>query len=276
MSEIAKLPAAATPPPALPSGTFVLYPNGNWTDQNHLSIVTANYAAGVRHSIANTPLNDAASWVAFNLPLGQVVTLAEHVPAPAPGISVGELSTFGRCIDLVGTGQTESVDLSRVNMNDCASAFFWRYVDLSQGALEIYDDANFGGNRNVIFLSEWPANTTISIADWWLNDRVTSLRWTTLPESRVVIVAEHRDGSGRAFGTQAGTAGNQIPDMGGLHFNDAISSFRWEPFNRSALPHVDPNSILDMNQDAIGNALREQFGSGASVPPPVVGGGFKQ
>lgn len=271
MSAITKLPTTATPPPALPSGTFVLYPNGNWTDQNYLSVTTATYAPGVRHSIANRPVNDAASWVAFNLPLGQVVTLTEHVPAPAPGISVGELSTFGRCIDLVGTGQTESVDLSRVNMNDCVSAFFWRNVDLSQGALELYDDANFGGNRNVIFLSEWPANTVISLVNWWLNDRVTSLRWSTLPESKVVVLGEHPDNSGRRFAAQAGSEGNQIADMGSHQFNDAISSFQWQVFHRPTEPAVSPGAITGISPEDFARAM----GNLGNLPRPPVGGFFR-
>lgn len=32
-------------------------------------------------------------------------------------------------------------------MSDCVSAFFWRLVDLDLGAIELFDDSDFNGNR---------------------------------------------------------------------------------------------------------------------------------
>ena len=273
MSAISKLPTTATPSPALPSGAVKLYPNGNWTDPTFNTILTAMSPAGLRQSIAHTALQDAVSWVAFNLPVGQVMTLMENFTPLAPGASVGDLSNCGRCIDLVGTGQTESVDLSRVNMNDCMSGFFWRNVDLSQGALELFDDANFGGNRNVIFLSEWPISATISIANWWLNDRVTSLRWDTVPAGKVIVLGENADGSGRHYAAVAGGAAGQseIADMGSKQFNDAITSFKWEPYQPPAIDF----STIGVTSNQISDAMRQAMGGSLpNMPPPPMGGGF--
>jgi hypothetical protein len=49
------------------------------------------------------------------------ITLMDNVqPVPAPG-TVDDLSGCGPCIDLVGTGKMETVDLGAVNMNDVIS-----------------------------------------------------------------------------------------------------------------------------------------------------------
>jgi hypothetical protein len=61
------------------------------------------------------------------------MTLMDNVqPVPATG-TVADLSGCGPCIDLIGTGKTEAVDLGAVNMNDGISSFFWRTVDLNLG-----------------------------------------------------------------------------------------------------------------------------------------------
>ena len=77
-------------------------------------------------------MQDKATWVAFNLPAGVVMTLVDHYVSGGPN-GFGDLKDAGKVVDLIGTGKTEAVDLSRCNMNDCVSAFFWRNVDLEPG-----------------------------------------------------------------------------------------------------------------------------------------------
>ncbi|RZL89609.1 MAG: hypothetical protein EOP82_18910 [Variovorax sp.] len=125
-----KLPAPpSASPPELPSGTVRLFRDDNWSS-TFLELTTGKYRDRARHSIAGTNMQDGATYVAFNLPVATVVTLMDNDVAPKAGAPVMDLGQCGRCIDLVGTGQTEAVDLTKVNMNDCVSSFFWRTVDL--------------------------------------------------------------------------------------------------------------------------------------------------
>jgi hypothetical protein len=167
--------------------------------------------------------------VAFNLPVGSVMTLMDNVVTVASGDLPTDFKNCGRCIDLVGTGQTEGVDLTQCNMNDCVSAFIWREVDLDMGAIELFDDINFGGNRTTLFLGEWPLDKVISIGDWWLNDRVSSVRWHMLNDLQTVALFENADGSGRAYQNVKGWGKTkEIANLNDVVFNDCMSSFSWD------------------------------------------------
>jgi hypothetical protein len=228
MNAISALPTTSSPPPGLPSGSVRLYRDNRW-DSDVLELTTQAYRDGVRHSFAGTTMQDAATWVAFNLPVGVVMTLMDNDVPVKTGKGVADLSGCGRCIDLVGTGQTQAVDLVAVNLNDCVSAFFWREVDLRMGAVELYDDADFKGNRSVIFLAEWPSATVNSIGDWWINDRVSAVRWGALDDRQMMVLYENADGSGRSFENVHGWGGIQeAGKLGDSNFNDAMSSFRWD------------------------------------------------
>lgn len=175
-------------------------------------------------------MQDAATWIAFNLPVGVVMTLMDNdIPVKA-GDPVWNLKNCGRCIDLVGTGQTESVDLTQVNMNDCISSFFWRRVDLNLGAIELYDDVDFKGNRLTLFLAEWPVGTIIPLSDWWLNDRVSAVRWTMLHDLQTVALFENTDGTGRAYQNIKGwgVMKKEVAAMDQVAFSDVMSAFSWD------------------------------------------------
>ena len=118
--------------------------------------------------------------------------------------------------------------LTKVNMNDCVSAYFWRNVDLDLGALELFDDVNFAGNRNVLFLGEWPRGTIVKISGWWLNDRVSSARWNAIDDRESVDLFENDDGSGRSFeNIQGWGSARESGDLRQENFNDCASAFRW-------------------------------------------------
>ncbi|HEX6098604.1 MAG TPA: ETX/MTX2 family pore-forming toxin [Thermoanaerobaculia bacterium] len=229
MSNIAaltKLPAPSLPPPTLASGTVSLFPDDNWN--NGFVMSTNDFRDSVRHAFDGTPIQDAATYAAFNLPVGTVLTLLENV-APTSNGQVWNLRDCGRCVDLVGTGTTEAVDLSAVNMNDCVSAFFWRQVDFDLGAIELFDDANFGGNRSTIFLGEWPAATAQSIDGWWLHDAVSSVRWWMMNDRQQASLFDNSDGTGRSYDNiQGWGTTKEIASLGDVGLNDCVSSFRWD------------------------------------------------
>ena len=108
ISALTKLPAPSPPPPRLDSGTVVLYWDDNWSSRS-LTLRTSDYAIGQRHTIPG-PMFDNATFVSFNLPVGTVMTLMDNVTPVPGGHTVSDLSNCGRCVDLVGTGQTEGVN----------------------------------------------------------------------------------------------------------------------------------------------------------------------
>lgn len=225
MSSISKLPHVSSAPPALESGVVRLYKDADWSSEKY-TIKTHDYASGKRHSISGTSLQDKATWVAFNLPVGTVMTLAKHVSSSSS--PVYDLAGLGPVVDLVGTGQTESVDLGKVGMSDKISSFFWRKVDLSLGALELYEHDDYEGNRTVIFLSDWSQGEIHSLDGWCMQDRSSSAKWETVQDIQMVTLFEHADGGGSRYDNITGWGGTRhLKSFEAAGFNDKLSSFSW-------------------------------------------------
>ncbi len=223
---ITKLPAPPTPPPDVPSGTVRLYRDNNWSSQ-YLTIDTHNYASGQRHSIVGSRVQDATTWVAFNLPVGTVMTLADNYVV-APGRPIYDLKDLGVVADLVGTGKTEAVDLAKININDKVSMLFWRRVDLAIGAIELYEHANFGGNRTVLFLADWPRDAVHALTHWYIHDRASSARWSTLLDTQKASLYANADGTGASYPNIKGWGSfREVADFGSVGFTDKLSSFSW-------------------------------------------------
>jgi len=146
---LSRLPAPSFPSPTLPSGTVMLFGDGNCGSEP-ATLRTADYAESVQHLFDGTPMQDQAAFIAFNLPIGTVMTLMDGMVPPNARL---------RCVDLVGTGKTESVNLMSINLNECLSGFSWRKVDLDRGAAGLFADTNFNGDRMTIFLGQWPSAT---------------------------------------------------------------------------------------------------------------------
>jgi hypothetical protein len=228
---LTKLPAPSEAPPQLASGTMALFGDDNWTS-SRLDLNIGDFVPGNRQTLKSSML-DQATYAAFNLPIGTVLTLMDNIqPLPAGKIAA-DLSSCGRCVDLVGTGNTESVDLGAVNMNDDVSSFFWRTVDLNMGAIEFFEDANFNGGRTTIFLSEWNSGVVNAVSDWWLQDTISSVRWKTLNDRQTAILFDNSDGTGNQYTNIKGWG--SIKELANLEddatFNDQMSSFRWDGIN---------------------------------------------
>ncbi|WPB03425.1 uncharacterized protein RHO25_008064 [Cercospora beticola] len=71
------------------SGTIALYNDPHWNSEKHVLSIQ-DYAKGERHTIP-PQFNDKATWVAWNLPVGTVVTVANHHKPRDSGKSVGNL-----------------------------------------------------------------------------------------------------------------------------------------------------------------------------------------
>jgi len=147
---LTRLPVPSSPPPTLPSGTAMLFADDNWGSES-ATLRTADYPESVRHLFDGTPMQYQATVIAFNLPVGTVMTLMDGIVPP------NDLRFCGRFVDLVGTGKTEAVNLMTLNVNHRLSGFFWRKVNLDRGAIELFADTNFHGDRTTIFLGQWPS-----------------------------------------------------------------------------------------------------------------------
>lgn len=220
------LPRTHTTPPDLPLNTVRLYKDNNW-NSTVWEFKLTDYRAEARH-IVPARLYDEATYISFNLPVGTVVTMTDDVADVTQGANFADLSDCGRIIDLVGIGAKQGIDLVAYGMNDCISMFFWRQVDLNIGAVELFEHVNFGGIRNVLFLSEWSQSQVHSIAKWWMQDKTSSVRWTTLQDRQMVSLHNNYDGTG---GTYDGISGwgdiRQIASLVDVRFNDMVSSFSW-------------------------------------------------
>ena len=248
---LTSLPAPSAPVPQLASGTVSVFVDGDWNSAR-FDISTSEYESGQRQTMQN--LQDGATWLAFNLPIGVVMTMTNNVVANDK--PVADLSDCGQTVDLVGTGQTQGVDLGAIGMNDMLSAFFWRNVDLDMGAIELFENDNFNGVRKLkcpsqrlwplklqrltprccigatIFLSEWSPNTWNSIDSWWLQDAITSIRWHSLNDRQTAALSDNSDGSGNQYDNIKGFGlTKEVANFGDFGVNDVFSAFRWNAVN---------------------------------------------
>ncbi|CAN9085371.1 unnamed protein product [Alternaria alternata] len=247
VNRLTRLPSPPQRAPDLASGRVRLYQDFNWNSNNTEINIYNGYSQKHRFRVDQS-LFDKASWIAFNLPVGTVLTFMDHLPSvPASG-KYADLSDAGRTLDLIGTGQTEGVDLNRLQMNDKISQFFWRTVDLNQGAIELLDDQDFTNNRVTIFLSEWAPETLHTMDRWWINDRTTSLRWKSLDRESVELF-DNPDGRGESFNRIMGGGETQeVRKLQDFGFNDRITAFRWSNI-KPIHSVVQPVMIAETDQD---------------------------
>jgi hypothetical protein len=222
--------------------------DGNWTG-NSYDIPTGNSIEGHQYSFVGSAVNEKASWIAFNLPTGTVMTMLEN---PTFGVA-GQPYNFagaGRCVDLIGNGQLQTVDLSALGANDCLSAYIWRQVSLIDGVFQMFDNTGYQGNRNTFFLCEWAAAQIQSLAGWWINDKAASVYFSGLTAQSFTMY-ENADGSGQAVSYAGWLTTTQIDNMGYETFNDKASSWSWSlltplfatiaPFTINPTVQIDPS-----------------------------------
>jgi hypothetical protein len=235
VARLTKLPSPETPPELEPD-TVRFFGDDNF-GPNHFSLNIGDYTMDQRHRLYRDGQNKI-TWVSWNLPLGTVMTMTEFDKTLKASQIVADLADCGRCVDLVGTGKTEVVDLVTLDMNDCFKGFFWREVDLRLGAVEIFDATKEGlkGNkkwaRQTIFLSEWAPGVVHGIGSWLMNDKISSARWNSLVDRQTVTLFEHADGSGDQYNNIKGWGTvKEEPDFHRLDHGDKFSSFSWKAIN---------------------------------------------
>ncbi|QEL57322.1 hypothetical protein [Chromobacterium paludis] len=217
-------------PGTCPSGQIILYKDNNWNSAS-LTIDTTSpqYPSGHFFSFSGTSLQDNATWIVFNLPEGVVCTLCDNVVQNA---NPYDFSNAGVCVDLIGNGQTQTIDLVAYGANDCLSGGIWRDVELDQGWFQLFADTTQRGTFATIFLTEWPTAQPVSIAKWWLQDKGSSVNFPSLTPPQQLTLSNNADGSGQsitlgasnAFGTYTTPAAVDLTTSG---MNDKVSAFSY-------------------------------------------------
>ncbi|UTH75686.1 hypothetical protein [Chromobacterium sp. IIBBL 290-4] len=211
-------------------GQIILFKDNNW---NSPSLVidtnSPQYPASNFFSFSGTSMQDNATWIVFNLPENVVCTLCNNVVQNA---NPYDFSGAGVCVDLIGNGQVQTIDLVAYGANDCLSGGVWRNVDSSQGWFQLFYDTGERGTFATLFLSEWPIGTPVSIAKWWLQDQGSSINFPSLTPPQLLKLSDNSDGSGQSvsvgasnpFGTYSKPAVLDLTDRG---MNDKVSSFSY-------------------------------------------------
>ncbi|TGO31678.1 hypothetical protein BHYA_0440g00010 [Botrytis hyacinthi] len=225
-----------------------------------------DYTPFQRHIITNAQFDNAACAM-YNLLIGVVFTL---MGGGNDSVQVGNLINGGHCIDLVGTGRTETCDFANIGMNDTASNFFWRRVDLNMGAIELFADPNFLGNRATLWLSEWEAGQVHSLQGWGIDNLASSLRWRSLSDRQYASFYNAWAGNGDAFNNVKGWGSiKEIANLNDVRMNDVISSFKWER-TVSKKEIIAPFNISASNADSQTNLTSETTGLNKSDNDLVV------
>ena len=225
-------PTVATPyPGGIQPGQIVLYKDESWTSQS-LTIDTNSpqYPEGYPFSFVGTPLNDAATWIAFWLPVGTVCTLFQNVLGNPSPDNPYNFAGAGICVDLIGNGQIQTVNLIAYGANDMLSAGIWREVDVSEGWFQLFLDSNYSGPFNTLFADEWPTGKPNSLAGWAINGNASSVNYPCLTPPQVLVLTANSDGTGQQvsfgaanpFGTWATVAQANLGDSG---MNDKVQAF---------------------------------------------------
>ena len=240
-ADIKPLPAVVgTNIPAMPERYVRIHPGDAWsntpTDLTLYDNVSNTRHLFYRDSSGNA--NNVVGRIAFNLPVGVVVTLCELSVEDTPGVPFDSLASCGRTIDLIGTGKPETVQVipragySNYNFgNRTFLSWFWREVDISMGALELYykESCDVTDNRVVLFLSEWERDTVHSLSAWWFAQHgVKSVRWAALDGRQQVSLFPTTNGTLREFGNIAGyLPEDHIDRLADANFTRHVLAFRW-------------------------------------------------
>jgi hypothetical protein len=224
-------PRTSTPfPSSCPSGQIKLFKDDNWNSASiTIDTNSSQYPSGSFFSFSGTPLQDSATWIVFNLPENVVCTLCNNL---VQNSNPYDFSNAGVCVDLIGNGQTQTIDLPAYGANDCLSGGIWRAVDPTQGWFQLFTDTGERGSFATIFLSEWPTSTANSIAKWWLQDQGSSINYPCLTPPQLLKLSDNSDGSGQsmtvgasnAFGTHNNGATVDLTNSG---MNDKVSAFSY-------------------------------------------------
>jgi hypothetical protein len=229
-------------PHAIKSGQVVLYQDNNW-DSPSFTIDTSDtstYPPGEPFSFSGHPINDKATWIAFKLRAGTVCTLVEHVLQVPPPQNNNpsrpyNFASAGICVDLIGNGEVQTVDLIEYGSNDNLSGGIWRQVDTTRGWFQLCELADCNGRFNTIFFGEWTTGVWHPLTNWALNGAGSSANYPCLTPPQVLTLARNTDGSGQRVALRAANTFGTHTNKTTVNFNnsgadDSLQAFSYDFF----------------------------------------------
>ncbi|TGO91179.1 hypothetical protein BPOR_0036g00090 [Botrytis porri] len=166
-----------------------------------------------------------------------VMTLLADIKTSGP---IPDLGDAGTCIDLVGTGRTEAVDLIQVGLHDQISMFFWRKVDLNMGAIELFEDLDF------------------------------RVRWKTLQDRQTATLYNAADGTGTSYDNIKGWGTmKEIARLSDVRLNDVVSSFKWQSVN-PVKEVIKPFNVTASNSSDEGGLTSRVDGTNDTPKPQAI------
>lgn len=229
-------PTVSTQLPAgteIPENHIVLFKDDKWDSESFtIDLDSAEYPIGTKFGYPD--FDDCVTWIAFNLPDGVVCTLYTDIP-DNPG-SAADFKDCGVCVDLIGNGTVQTIDLGAYDAFDCLSGGVWRTVQKDQGWVQLFrdwEDKKCSGQFITLFSTEWPTGGVNSLAGWWLKDKASSVNLPCLTPAQQVTFYQNDDGPGLSgtygavnpFGTSASPAEF---GLGSKSLSDAVSAFKFE------------------------------------------------
>jgi hypothetical protein len=233
------------------SGYFYLYSNKNYGGSS-VRYFTPTYAQKSIYAIND---NDSASSAQWNIPDGRVVTVMDDNVN-----SFGEIHNT-RTLDFINSGTYGN--LKDQGVNDVMSAFTVYDYDTDMGYVELFEDSNYGKLKVHIFLSEYDAGELVDIGDWWLNDRISSIKWDNMNELVKLTFYQNGDGSGRSYPIMGWDNTTEAGDLGNM--NDKISSFKWSY-------EVPQKEVIDDIVTDVSTLTSKQFAFGKSSVTDCISG----
>lgn len=207
------------------SGCIILFSDNDWNSQSYtIDTNSWQYPAGNHFSFSNTRLQDSATWVVFNLPENVVCTLTSDV---VHNTNPYDFAHAGVCVDLIGNGKVQTIDLKAYGANDCLSGGVWRVTDPSKGWFQFFSDENQTGTFITIFLDEWPESEVNSLSSWWLKDSASSISYSGLQASQRLKLSDNTDGSGAYLILESGDSFGSAKNFADNDMNDKVSSFSY-------------------------------------------------
>jgi hypothetical protein len=288
------LPPAVKAPYAggIKLGQIVLYKDASWTSESWtIDSNSSQHPEGYAFSFSGTPLNDAATWIAFWLPAGTVCTLFDNVASrlkPEKPVDSKDkeddedeegskdaenpynFAAAGVCVDLIGNGQIQTVDLVAYGANDVLSGGIWRQVTLSQGWFQLFQDVDCAGPFNTIFLDEWTTKNPHSLSGWAV--KFSSINYPCLTPPQILTLSTAATsgqqislGAANPFGTFAKKATRNFTDDG---MNDAV---QWFAYNfrqpvKAAIQSVTSNYTVPIPE---GQTIEEAISGINDTSEPV-------
>lgn len=222
-------------------GQIILFKHNSWDSPS--TIIDTNsseYPANHFFSFSGNSIQDNTTFIVFNLPPNIVCTLCNHI---VKNSNHYDFSGAGTCVDLIGNGQIQTIDMWQYGANDVLSGGIWRKVDPSKGWFQLFKHTDQRGTFATIFLDEWPSSEPNSIAKWWLQDESSSINYPCLTPPQLLKLFDHSNGSGHQKVLGASNALGEYDKKAVVNLTESGTTDKVSSFSYSLIPPTD--AVID-------------------------------